>query len=215
MCPQLDSRVEPAREASFRPRAVRGESIQDTKIRALFACSAFRVSGFVFRAAIGHGFKRQIYQTNRPEGNPGAKRLLKTIVSLGNSHTNATIIGWHLWEIDLRFALNSTAGWQTKQQERRTSDSPCLTRRSCSGAFSPPAPPRVPPSAPACNALAPTRRPEAPQEADAKAREPVQSASAEQSRSCCCILSTGMWGSVRFVRSADQIRSFRFFKLPP
>jgi len=26
------------------------------------------------------------------------------MVSLVNSHTNATSIGWHLWEIDLRFA---------------------------------------------------------------------------------------------------------------
>ena len=28
----------------------------------------------------------------------------KWMVSLVNSHTNATRIGWHLWEIDLRFA---------------------------------------------------------------------------------------------------------------
>ena len=35
----------------------------------------------------------------------------KSIVSLVNSHTNATRIGWHQWEIDLRFALNSTPGW--------------------------------------------------------------------------------------------------------
>ena len=27
-----------------------------------------------------------------------------------NSHTNATSKRWHLWEIDLRFALNSTPG---------------------------------------------------------------------------------------------------------
>jgi len=25
--------------------------------------------------------------------------------------TNATLKRWHLWEIDLRFALNSTPGW--------------------------------------------------------------------------------------------------------
>jgi len=42
-----------------------------------------------------------------PGGNPGAK----TIVSLVNSHTNATSKRWHLWEMDLRFALNSTPGW--------------------------------------------------------------------------------------------------------
>ena len=28
-----------------------------------------------------------------------------------HSHTNATSKRWHLWEIDLRFALNSTPGW--------------------------------------------------------------------------------------------------------
>jgi len=35
----------------------------------------------------------------------------KWMVSLVNSHTNATLKMWHLWEIDLRFALNSTPGW--------------------------------------------------------------------------------------------------------
>ena len=35
----------------------------------------------------------------------------KWLVSLVNSHTNATSKRWHLWEIDLRFALNSTPGW--------------------------------------------------------------------------------------------------------
>ena len=34
----------------------------------------------------------------------------KSMVSLVNSHTNATRIGWHLWEIGCRFALNSTPG---------------------------------------------------------------------------------------------------------
>ena len=33
------------------------------------------------------------------------------MVSWVNSHTNATSKRWHLWEIDLRFALNSTPGW--------------------------------------------------------------------------------------------------------
>ena len=34
------------------------------------------------------------------------------MVSLVNSHTNATRIGWYLWEIDSRFVLNSTAAWR-------------------------------------------------------------------------------------------------------
>ena len=28
-----------------------------------------------------------------------------------NSHTNATRIGWHLWEIDIRFAPGLPPGW--------------------------------------------------------------------------------------------------------
>ena len=36
----------------------------------------------------------------------------KWMVSLVNSHTNATSKRWHLWEIDLRFALNSTPWWR-------------------------------------------------------------------------------------------------------
>jgi len=35
----------------------------------------------------------------------------KLVVSLVNSHTNATRIGWHLWEIDLRFAPGLPQGW--------------------------------------------------------------------------------------------------------
>jgi len=35
----------------------------------------------------------------------------KWMVSLVNSHTNATRIGWHLWEIDLRFAPGLPPGW--------------------------------------------------------------------------------------------------------
>jgi len=34
----------------------------------------------------------------------------KWMVPLVNSHANATS-RWHLWEIDSRFALNSTPGW--------------------------------------------------------------------------------------------------------
>ena len=33
------------------------------------------------------------------------------MVYLVNSHRNASSKRWHLWEIDLRFALNSTPGW--------------------------------------------------------------------------------------------------------
>ena len=33
------------------------------------------------------------------------------MVSLVNSHTNATRIGWHMWVIDLRFAHGLPPGW--------------------------------------------------------------------------------------------------------
>ena len=42
-----------------------------------------------------------------PWGQPRGKWM----VSLVNSHTNATRIGWHLWEIDLRFAPGLPPGW--------------------------------------------------------------------------------------------------------
>ena len=40
-----------------------------------------------------------------PGGNTG-----KLIVSLVNSHSNATRFGWHIWEIDLRFTPGSPPG---------------------------------------------------------------------------------------------------------
>jgi len=42
----------------------------------------------------------------------------KTMVSLVNSYTDATRIGWHLWEIDLRFAPGLPPGWRCKERER-------------------------------------------------------------------------------------------------
>ena len=41
------------------------------------------------------------------------------MVYVVNAHTNATSKRWHLWEIDLRFALNSTPGWETLQRDTR------------------------------------------------------------------------------------------------
>ena len=42
---------------------------------------------------------------------PWRQPRAKWMVSLVNSHTNAISKRWHLWEIDLRFALNTTPGW--------------------------------------------------------------------------------------------------------
>jgi hypothetical protein len=41
------------------------------------------------------------------------------MVSLVNSLTNATSKKKHLWEIDLRFALNSSPGWYPCNREAR------------------------------------------------------------------------------------------------
>ena len=38
----------------------------------------------------------------------------KWMVSFVNSYTNASSKRQHLWEIDLRFALNSTPGWRVQ-----------------------------------------------------------------------------------------------------
>ena len=35
------------------------------------------------------------------------------MISLVNAHTNVTSKRWHVWEIDLRFALNSNPGWSS------------------------------------------------------------------------------------------------------
>ena len=39
------------------------------------------------------------------------------MISAVNSHTNATRIGWYLWEIDLRFASGLSAGWDLVVEE--------------------------------------------------------------------------------------------------
>jgi len=42
---------------------------------------------------------------------PWRQRRGKWMVSLVNTYTNANPKRWYLWEIDLRFALDSTPGW--------------------------------------------------------------------------------------------------------
>ena len=41
---------------------------------------------------------------------PWRQSRAKWMVSLVNSHTNTTSMRWYLWEIDLKFALDSTPG---------------------------------------------------------------------------------------------------------
>ena len=42
---------------------------------------------------------------------PWRQPRVKSTVYVVNSHTHATRIGWHLWEIDLRFAPGLPPGW--------------------------------------------------------------------------------------------------------
>jgi len=44
----------------------------------------------------------------------------KWMVSLVNSHANATRIGWHLWEIDFRFAPGLPPGWPCRVTAARS-----------------------------------------------------------------------------------------------
>ena len=55
----------------------------------------------------------------------------KWMVSLVNSYTDATPSRWHLWEIDFRFALNSTPGWPGASRRRRCSRNGNRTSRRC------------------------------------------------------------------------------------
>ena len=67
-----------------------------------FQCSGFTGWGLSMVRAARHrhppaGWRRQ------PRG--------RWMVSLVNSHTHASSKRWHLWEVHLRVALNSTPGW--------------------------------------------------------------------------------------------------------
>ena len=46
-----------------------------------------------------------------PSPPPWRQPMGKWMVSLVNFHTNATRIGWHMWEIDLKFAPGLPSGW--------------------------------------------------------------------------------------------------------
>ena len=61
------------------------------------------------------GFSRSVVHVNsaRKQAPPWRQPRGKSMVYSVNSHTNATRIGWHLWEIDLRFAPGMPPGWST------------------------------------------------------------------------------------------------------
>ena len=61
------------------------------------------------RWLLGRGKRGLLYAVNSPP--PWRQPKAKSMISLVNSHTNATRIGWHLWEIDLGFAPGLPPGW--------------------------------------------------------------------------------------------------------
>ena len=56
-------------------------------------------------------FQPPRHAAHQGRGAPWRQPRGKPIVSLVNSHTNATSKRWHLWEIDLRFAPGLPPGW--------------------------------------------------------------------------------------------------------
>jgi len=53
------------------------------------------------------GAGRSLLSPNPPWRQPRGKWMVSLVIT----HTNATRIGWHLWEIDLRFAPGLPPGW--------------------------------------------------------------------------------------------------------
>ena len=70
---------------------------------AHFEGSESQVKGWTAGCTLNFRYKSVNPPWRQPRG--------KWMVSLANPHTNTTSKRWHLWEIDLRFALNSTPGW--------------------------------------------------------------------------------------------------------
>ena len=70
------------------------------------------------------------FRTSPPWRQPKGKWM----VPLVNFHTNPTSKRWHLWEIDLRFALNSTPGWLAisfaRQRQRRSRPARCRKKKA-------------------------------------------------------------------------------------
>ena len=69
-------------------------------------------------------------------GPPWSQPRGKLMVSQVNSHTNATRIGWHMWEIDLRFAprlplLQSACAPRPHQPQRSLPEPKTLLREIC------------------------------------------------------------------------------------
>jgi len=53
----------------------------------------------------------ELHASQADRGPPWRQPKGKWMVALVNPHTHATRIGWHMWEIDLRFAPGLPPGW--------------------------------------------------------------------------------------------------------
>jgi len=87
--------------------------VYEPQIRARLGTTAHFCGVVVLKlraVAGGGGAARWLATQRQPRG--------KSMVPLVNSHTNATRIGWHLWEIDLRFAPGLPPGcWRGRSGE--------------------------------------------------------------------------------------------------
>ena len=63
------------------------------------------------RKRVSYRRSKQQRKSRRWKDPPWRQPRGKSMVSLVNSHTNATSKRWHLWEIDLRFSPGFPPGW--------------------------------------------------------------------------------------------------------
>ena len=68
-------------------------------------------SAWLVRMSVCRPLSQENSRPLRPISPPWRQPKGKLTVSSVNFHTNATRIGWHLWEIDLRFAPGLPPGW--------------------------------------------------------------------------------------------------------
>jgi len=66
------------------------------------------------------GKNERLEHAAKPRTPPWRQPRCKSIVSLVNSHTKAARIGWHLWEIDLRFAPGLPPGRKRHRSPSRS-----------------------------------------------------------------------------------------------
>jgi len=101
-------------------RAFPAAALQVTPPRTSHACSRMTCAA---RGPCSY-FAPSWVQSSHPEARfvpqpPWRQPRCKSMVSSVNSHTDAARIGWHLREIDLRFAPGLPPGWISGAAERR------------------------------------------------------------------------------------------------